>query len=101
MPIVMGWKSPPRLSVDAKMKSDHAQRNVNSETVTTELRLTGMITDRKVRQADAPSIFAALISSSGMPAMKAVKISTAKGTASVESARIRPGTVLRMPQLKK
>ena len=49
----------------------------------------------------APSIFAACISSSGMPDMNAVKISTANGTARVESARMSPGTVLRIPQLKK
>src|SRR5688500_15677928 len=99
MPMVIGWKSPPRFSVDAKMKSDHAQRNANRDTVTIELRLTGRITDRNVRQADAPSIFAAFISSSGMPDMNAVKMSTANGTARVESARMRPGTVSRMPQL--
>ncbi len=35
------------------MKSDHAHRNANSETVTTELRLIGSTIDRKVRQAFA------------------------------------------------
>ena len=83
------------------MKSDQAHRKVNSDTVTTALRLTGRTIDRKVRHGPAPSIFAADISSSGMPAMNAVKMSTPNGTAIVESARIRPGTVLSMPQLWK
>ena len=82
------------------MKSDHAQRNANSETVTMELRLTGSTIERKVRQVPAPSIFAALISSSGMPDMNAVKISTPNGTASVESAMISPQIVFRMPRLR-
>jgi hypothetical protein len=82
------------------MKSDHAQRKANRLTVTTALRLTGMITDTKVRHRDAPSIAAAWRSSSGMPVMKAVKIRTPNGTAMVESARISPGRVLSTPALR-
>ncbi len=69
--------------------------------MTTELRLTGSTIDRNVRHGPAPSILAAEISSSGMPDMKAVKISTPNGTARVESARIRPGMVSSRPQLLK
>ena len=72
MPIVIGCQSPPRLIVEAKMKSDHAHRNANSDTVTIEFRLTGSTMERKVRHVPAPSIFAADMSSSGMPAMNAV-----------------------------
>ena len=84
------------------MKSDHAHRNANSDTVTTELRLTGSTIDRKVRHdARAVDLAPPTISSSGMPVMNAVKISTPNGTASVESARISPGIVFSMPQLLK
>jgi hypothetical protein len=93
----MGCASPPPSSVVAKTKSDHAQRNANRLTVTIALRLTGRITDTKVRHFEAPSIRAALVSSCGMPDMKAVKIRTPKGTAMVESARIRPAALLSTP----
>lgn len=66
-----------------------------------ELRLTGTTTDQKVRSAPAPSTRAACSNSSGMPDMNVVKISTANGTASVESATIRPGIVLSTPTLRK
>ena len=46
MPIVMGWRSPPRSRVEANRKSDHDHRNAKSDTVTTELRLTGTTMDR-------------------------------------------------------
>ena len=82
------------------MKSDQAHRNANSDTVTIALRLTGSTIDQKVRSRPAPSIGAACSSSSGMPDMNAVKISTPNGTARVESATIRPGHVLRMPRLR-
>ena len=72
------------------MKSDHAHRNVNSETVITELRLSGRMMERNVRQVLAPSICAADSSSWGMLAMNARNRSTPNGTASVESATIRP-----------
>src|SRR5690625_3373891 len=94
MPRVIGMRSPLRLRVEAKMKSDHAHRNANSETVTTELRLIGRMIERKIRQVPAPSIVAAWTISRGMPAMKAVKRSTPKGTAIVESAMMSPHTVL-------
>ena len=55
----------------------------------------------KLRHAFAPSIFAADSSSLGMPLMKAVKMSTPNGTASVESARIKPGIESSRPQLLK
>ena len=84
----------------AKTKSDQAHRNANSDTVTTALRLTGRTIDQKVRNGPAPSICAAWSSSSGMPDMNAVKISTPNGTARVESATIRPGTVLSTPRLR-
>src|SRR5690349_6512285 len=100
MPSVIGWWSPPASRVLAKTKSDQAQRNANSDTVTTELRLTGSTTETKVRQVVAPSILAAWRSSPGMPDMKAVKINTANGTAVVESARISPGTELSIPALR-
>ena len=64
------------------------------------LRLTGRTIDQKVRSGPAPSIRAACISSSGMPDMNAVKISTPNGTAMVESARIRPGSELSTPRLR-
>ena len=59
MPRVIGIVSPLRFRVEAKMKSDHAHRNANSETVITELRLSGRMIERNVRQALAPSICAA------------------------------------------
>jgi len=68
--------------------------------VTIELRLTGKMTERNVRQVFAPSIFAAWISSSGMPDMKAVNSRTPNGTATVESATIKPTMVLSHPSLR-
>jgi len=65
--------------------------------VIAEFREIGSTTARKVRQYDAPSSSAASMSSFGMPRMNAVKSMTAKGTASVESARIRPGMVFSIP----
>ena len=44
--------------------------------MTMALRLTGRTIDQKVRSGPAPSIRAACSSSSGMPDMNAVKIST-------------------------
>src|SRR5690625_6658167 len=79
MPSVIGMRSPLRLRVEAKMKSDHAHRKANRETVTIELRLIGRMIERKIRQVPAPSIRAACIISLGMPAMKAVNSSTPKG----------------------
>src|SRR5690625_7825341 len=89
---VIGMRSPLRLRVEAKMKSDHAHRNANSETVTTELRLIGRMIERKMRHVPAPSIVAAWTISRGMPAKKAVKRSTPKGTASGEGVMKRPDT---------
>ena len=68
--------------------------------MTTALRLTGMTIDQKVRSGPAPSVFAACISSSGMPDMNAANTRTPNGTAMVESATIRPGALLRMPSLR-
>src|SRR5665811_2587715 len=83
MPMVIGRRlPPPRSSVDAKMKSDHDQRKANRATVIAEFREIGSTTARKVRQYDAPSSFAASMSSFGMPRMNAVQSMTAKGTAS-------------------
>jgi hypothetical protein len=64
------------------------------------LRLTGNTTDQNVRSGPAPSTVAAWRSSFGMPDMNAVKMSTANGTAMVESATMRPAVVLRMPSLR-
>ena len=50
-----------------------------------------------MRQFEAPSIFAASISDTGMPDMNEVSNITANGTATVESARIRPGIVSNSP----
>ena len=86
----MVCRSPPLFRVEANTKSDHAQRNANSETVTTALRDSGMTTEEKTRIEPAPSIRAADTSSPGIPDMNAVKISTPNGTASVESAMIKP-----------
>src|SRR5664280_945570 len=100
MPRVIGWVLPPPSSVVAKMKSDHAHKNANRETVTIALRLMGSTTDRKVRQLLAPSILAASVSSLGIPDMNAVRIRTPKGTAIVESAITRPHQVLMIPMLR-
>ena len=89
------------LRSEANTKSDHAHRNANSDTVMRELRLTGSTTDQNVRTTPAPSVRAACSSSSGMPDMNVVRISTANGTARVESATISPGTVLSTPVLRK
>src|SRR3954453_15838501 len=97
--MVIGRDVPPsRSRVDAKRKSDQAHRNENRPTVTAELRAIGRTIEMKVRQYDAPSIWAAWRMSSGMLDMKAVKSMTAKGTARVESARTRPGRVSRRPR---
>jgi len=61
------------------------------------LRLAGSTTDQNARTAPAPSIVAAWTSSSGTVAMNDVRMSTANGTAIVESARTRPQAVLVMP----
>src|SRR5690606_41609633 len=97
----MGCSSPPRLTVEANRKSDHDQRKVKSETVTTELRLMGSTTERKLRHAPAPSIFGADMSSPGIPDRNAGKSDAPHGTARVESARIRPSTESRIPQVQK
>src|SRR3569833_4792315 len=98
MPRVMGRRLPPPTRVLAKTKSDHAQRKEKSDTVTIALRLTGRTIDQKTRKLPAPSILAAWKSSSGMPDMNAVKISTPNGTAKVESAMTRPTGEMRTPR---
>src|SRR5690625_3453194 len=101
MPKVIGMRSPFRLRVEAKMMSDHAHRNANSDTVRIELRLTGSTMEWKTRHVLAPSTFAAWMMSLGMPDMKAVKSITAKGTAMVESATTSPQIVFSQPRRTK
>src|SRR5450759_283840 len=100
MPSVIGIIDPFRSRAEAKTKSDQAHRNANRDTVTIELRLTGRMIERNVRHVFAPSLFAAWISSSGIPDMKAVNSRTPNGTATVESATIRPTIVLSHPSLR-
>ena len=97
MPSVTGISAEFRASVDAKMKSDHAHRNANSETVMREFRLSGRTIEVKAVHAPAPSILEACMSSRGSPAMKAASRRTPKGTAIVESARMSPQTVFSRP----
>ena len=74
------------------MKSDHAHRKANSDTVTMALRLTGSTTDQKVRSRPAPSISAACMQLVRDAGHERGEDEHPNGTAMVESATIRPGS---------
>src|SRR5690625_1330338 len=96
--MVIGLRIPPsRFKVEAKMKSDQDHRNAKRETVITEFRDKGRMTEKNVRTFDAPSSAAASNSDAGNPDINAVSSIVAKGTAIVASARISPGMVFNNP----
>src|ERR1700722_5742718 len=64
-----------------------------------ELRLMGTTIDQNARQYPAPSTLAASMSDMGMDCMKARRMRIANGSAELESARMRPGMLLRSPRL--
>ena len=82
------------------MKSDHAQRNANSDTVTIELRLTGSTTERNVRQADAPSILAAWMSSLGIAGHEGGEDEHAERNGDRRVGQDQPGHGIQNPQLR-
>ena len=85
--------------MSANRKSLQANRKLKSAAVTIALRLNGRTMEKKVRRRPAPSTLAASRMETGMADMKARMMRIEKGIPRAESARIRPGTVLRMPRV--
>src|ERR1700747_1742955 len=85
--------------VRAKTKSLHANMKENDRCVMCEVRLRGPTTAQNARQWPAPSTLAASTSDGGIDRMNAQRMRIANGIGELESARTRPGILLRKPNL--
>ena len=99
MPSVTGLAAEFESSVSANRKSLQANRKLKSAAVTSAFRLNGRTMEKKMRRRPAPSILAASRIETGIADMKARMMRMEKGIPKAASARISPGTVLRIPRV--
>ena len=99
MPRVTGLAAEFESRVSANRKSLQANRKLKSAAVTSAFRLSGRTMERKTRRRPAPSTLAASRMETGMADMNARIMRIEKGIPRAESARISPGTVLRIPRV--